>query len=275
MNTNVFKITTIALTLAIATIGCDKATETNGEIDSEINITMMEHSSGTLQLYFSTTKIYPCCNYPIDLSWKKSSNTIDISFKGVIETDFCLTALGPATATIDLGTLSNGTYQLSFFNGSVKHSGELIVSSDSYKINFVNNSNFHFTNMPLNKIPENSIWLAISYSQEEVLSSFLENLINLGATKKQYPRGFYSFDVPLYQWFYCGFMIDENDIITYYPDITNLEGVMWGGMVKQSFTFQYLGDNTSIEQLVKQYKEQMEIRIYTDKGEQFLSWMYK
>jgi hypothetical protein len=70
-------------------------------------------------------------------------------------------------------------------------------------------------------------------------------------------------------------MIDENGIITYYPDFTNLDGVTWGGMVKQSFAFQYFGDNASIEQLVKQFKEQMEIRVYTDKGEQFLSWMYK
>ena len=272
MNTSTFKITAIAL-LAFTTFGCDKAKMYKG-IDSEINITMMEHLSGTLQLYFSTTKIYPCMNYPIDLSWQKTSNRIEISFKRVIETDFCLTALGPATATIDLGVLSDGTYQLNLQNGEVKYSGELVVSSDNYTVNFVNSSDFRFKNMPLNKIPENSLWLAISYSNEGTLSSFLEILMDLGATKKQYSRGFYSFDVPLYTWFYCGFMIDENGIITYYPDFTNLDGVMWGGMVKKSFAFQYLGDNTSIEQLVKQYKEQMEIRVYTDKGEQFLSWMY-
>ena len=103
-------------------------------IDSEIVITMKESSLRTLQLYFSTTKIYPCCNYPIDLSWKRSSNIIDISFKGIIKTELCLTALGPATATIDLSALSNGTYRLNFQDGNLKRSGELIVSSNSYKI---------------------------------------------------------------------------------------------------------------------------------------------
>ena len=126
MNTNVFKITAIVLMLTVAITGCSKATEKVSKIDSQIVITIKESSSQILQLDFSTTKIYGCCNYSIDLSWKKSSNIIDITFRGVIETDWCLTAMGPATTTIELGTLSNGTYLLNFYVGGLKHSGELI-----------------------------------------------------------------------------------------------------------------------------------------------------
>ena len=130
----------------------------DANVDSEIHIRMAEIydiSPRTLQLYCSTTTIYPCSNYPIYVVSKQSSNTIDISFKGVIATDFCLTAIGPATAIIDLGTLSNGRYRLNLYNGAIKQSGELIVSRDSYMINFAKKNAFHFTNARLNRIPEN------------------------------------------------------------------------------------------------------------------------
>jgi len=272
MNTNVFKISAIMLILSVATVGCDKTVKQRSKIDTQIEITMMESSSKALQIYFSTTKIYPCCNYPIDVSWKKSSNIIDITFKGVIETDICLTALGPATAMIDLGEFKNGTYQLNFHNEHVKQSGELIVSSDSYKINFKENSLVHFTNIPLNKIPQNTIWIAINYNEEKYLSSFLESFKNLEVTEKSYSLGYYSFENTRYPGLYSGFKVEENGTITFLPDITN-PGVSMGRLFTQSFVFQYSESTANIEQIIKQYKEQIEIRAYTDRGEQFLSWM--
>ena len=263
MNTNVFKIMTIVLMLSLAITGCDKDNETVSNIDSEIVITMKESSSRTLQLYLSTTKIYPCCNFPIDLSWKKSSNIIDISIKGVIGTDFCLTALGPATATIDLGLLSNGTYLLHFHNGHLKRSGELIVSSNSYKINFVDNPNFHFTNTPLNKVPENTIWGLVGYHEQgttSLVQSFLNDLVNLGAEKKKYNSGYYN-----------AFEINKNGEITY-------PGTLWGYWFDQPFIFHYSGNIANVDKLVEQYardyKEKLSITVNTDKGERFLSWMY-
>lgn len=266
MNTNILK-TTVMVLLVITTIGCEK-NETHKGIDSEINIRMVEvldKSPRTLQMYFSTTKIYPCCNYPIDLSLKKSSNTFDISFKGVIETDMCLTALGPATATIDLGALSNGTYQLNFQNGSSWHSGQLVVSSDSYKVNLGSNSNFSFTNSLLNKIPENTIWGYVGYHKQEtsaLVQSFLDELLNLGANEKLYLPGDYR-----------EFEIDENGKIVQ-------PGANSGYYFARSFVFQYSGDIAKVEQLVEQYArdygtEYMYIGVYTDKGGQILSWMYK
>lgn len=272
MNTNVFKILAIMLMLSVTITGCDRTVKNRSKIDSEIAITMMESSSQALQLYFATTKEYPCCNFPIDLSWKKSLNTIDITFKGVFETGLCLTAIGPATAMIDLGVFNNGTYQLNFYNENVKQSGELIVSSNSYKINFVDNSLVYFRNIPLNKIPENTIWIAINYNEEKFLSSFLEDFTNLEVIKKSYSRGYYSFENTRYPGLYSGFQVEENGTITFFPDITN-QGVVMGRLFTQSFVFQYSGSTEKIEQLIKQYKEQIEIRAYTDKGEQFLSWL--
>jgi len=263
MNTDFLKVMTIVLMLAVAITGCDKAAETVSKMDSEITIAMSESSLRTLQLYLSTTKIYPCCNYPIDLSWKKSSNTIDISVKGVIETDICLTALGPATATIDLGALSNGTYLLNFHIGNLKRSGELIVSSDSYKMNLVDNPNFRFTNTPLNKVPENTIWGIVGYHEQgstPLAQLFLNDLMNLGAEKKKYNTGYYT-----------EFEIDENGE---YADT----GVLWGYWFHKLFIFHYSGNIADVDSLVEQYarnyNEKLSIIVNTDKGERFLSWMY-
>ena len=256
-------IMTIVLMLSLVLTGCNKATETVSNIDSEIVITMNESSSRTLQLYLSTTKIYPCCNYPIDLSWKSSSNIIDVSVKGVIETDFCFTALGPATMSIDLGVLSNGTYLLNFHDGHLKRSGELIVSSNSFKINFVDNPIFRFPNTPLNKVPENTIWGLVGYHEQgtaSLVQSFFNDLVNLGAEKKKYNSGYYS-----------AFEIDKDGEITY-------PGALWGYWFDQPFIFHYSGNIANVDTLVEQYardfKEKLNITVNTDKGEQFLSWMY-
>ena len=88
MNTNILKITAMVL-FVITTIGREKNethiginSEVKG-IDSEINITMVEvfdKPTRTLKMNFSTTMIYTYYNYPIDLSWKKSSDTIERLF---------------------------------------------------------------------------------------------------------------------------------------------------------------------------------------------------
>jgi len=234
-------------------------------VDSDINIRMVEVfdvSPRTLQLHCSTTKIYSSGSNPIYVVCQQSSNNIDISFKGVAPIG--ITAdIGPARATIDLGALSNGTYRLNLYNGDLKHTGELIVSSDNYKVNFVDQPEFRFTNSPLNKIPEQTIWGLIGYHKSETSSlvqSFFAALMDLGAEKKAYTPGYYN-----------GFEIDKDGDITY-------PGALWGYWFDQPFIFHYSGNIENVEGLVKQYardhREHMQIRINTDKGERFLSWMY-
>ena len=246
----------------------DSDNESDVNVDSKINIRLVEiydKSPRTLQLRFATEKMYPCANYPIIVSSQQLSNNIDISFKGVVNNiGICLTAIGPATATINLGALSNGTYNLNFYNGNVKHTGKLIISSDSYAINFANNELFNFTNAPLNRIPEHTIWGTIGYHKQETSSlvqSFIDALINLGAEKKAYNPGYYN-----------EYVIDTNgDIVQ--------PGENSGYWFARSFIFHFSKDIANVEQLVKQYardygNDYMYISVYTDKGEQFLSWMY-
>ncbi|MCL2413603.1 MAG: hypothetical protein FWC98_05660 [Bacteroidales bacterium] len=238
-----------------------------GYVDSEINIRLVEtyHTSPrTLQFFCYTTKIYPCINFPIMLELNQESNNINVVFKGVPEDiGICLTAIGPATTLINLGSLNIGTHRLQFQNGNTIHTGELIVTTDSYKINFPNNPDFRFTNTPLNKIPENTIWGIIGWHNEETYTltqSFLTDLMDLGAEKKPFTPGYYT-----------DFVIDQNHEKTT-PDAS------WGFWFHQLFIFHYSGDINDVKQLLKQYaryhREEISIRISTDKGERFMSWMY-
>lgn len=232
-------------------------------IDSGVNIRLIETfntSPRTLHLYCSTEKIYGCYNFPIIAESRQSSNAIDISFQGIIQSDFCQTALGPATTTVDLGALNVGTYTLRLSVGKVTHTGKLIVSDDSYKVDFDDNSAFAFSNPRLNRIPEQTIWGLIGYHEAETTSrvdSFLNTLVALGAKKRSYAPGDY------YE-----FWIDEDGDITDYP------GALWGYRFDRPFVFHYSGDPAAIESLIKQYKDDMSIRVHTDKGGRFLSWMY-
>ena len=264
MNTNILKITTMVL-LALTTIGCEQ-NEMQEAIDSEINIRMVEvfdKSPRTLQMDFSTTEIYPCYNYPIDLSWEKSSNNIDILFKGVIKTDICLATFGPATATIDFGSLNNGKYQLNFQKGEVKYSGQLVVSSENYTVSLSANPVVNFANSPLNKTPEHTIWGLVGYHKKETLplvQSFFTALTELGATKKSFTPGYYT-----------EFEIDKNGEIA----LINNHGYWFA----QAFIFHYSGNTSDLDEFLKQWSlehnERMSIRINTYNGERFLSWMYK
>jgi len=166
-----FYIPTILLSLAIAAAGamagCDPklplaegAPENGNEnpailsIDSPIDIQMAEQLTAPppipLLFYCSTQKTYPS-PYLMVVDQKRSADDIDISFLGVNTEGFYPAIPGAAWMTVGLGALGNGTYNLNLSNGTVKRTGKLTVSSDSYRIDFEENPDFHFTNTSLNK----------------------------------------------------------------------------------------------------------------------------
>ena len=283
MKATIFKITAIMLLLAVAITGCDRSPVEIPEcecdiiiecyadddaykaVDSEINIGLAERFDvypRTFQMGFSTRKIFPCFNYWIDLSWQKSSNTIDVVFNSVGRYDICFTALGPATAGIDFGALSIGTYQLNFRNGQIRCSGKLIVSADSYTIIFPENSAFNIRLSSLNKIPKQTIWGLVGYHKEEtrpLVDSFFTALMELGATKRSFTPGYYT-----------AFTIDENGNI--------IPPTMHGFWFAEPFIFHYAGDTADLDDFLKQwaykYRAYTSITINTYRGERFMSWMY-
>jgi len=254
----IFKIGSILLVL-LAIVGCDSVSYKG--VDSEIVISISEElPSRELKMHFKTTRIYDVYDNQIKLSWRKTQMGFDVLFQGVLETGM-LTAIGPATATINLGALNTGTYQLTLRNEQETFKGQLFVVNDKYTIRLNSNSGFQVQNSPLNRIPDNTIWGLVGYHTEEttpLVQSFFSELIELGVMKKSFAPGDYN-----------RFQIDKDG------DIINYNGGYW---FNQAFIFYYSEDSSELDKFLKQWSElhgtTMSIRIYTAKGEQFFSWRY-
>jgi hypothetical protein len=265
MESNCFLKLFISLLVATTVILCDNG-DSNNEIHAEITVRMIETLSASqreLQFFCSTVKIYPCCNYLINYKYEKLSNNLIVDFQGINETDICFTALGPATAIINLSTLENGIYNL-IIDNDTKNTGQLTVSSDSYEIIFPNSHKFTFINSPLNRIPENTIWGTIGYHKQEtdlLVQSFIDSLQILGAKAQPYKSG----DYGEFQVNSDGQIVQPGNDSGYY--------------FAKSFIFNYEDDISLIEQLIQNYainygEEYLYIGLYTDTGEKFLSWIY-
>lgn len=248
--------TTILLLLLC---GCRKDASVD-KIDSNIKIKMWEtvdSTKRTLQFYCSTEKEYGCTNYGIIKTFSKSSDNIDIDFNGILIYDLCLTAIGPATTTIDLGTLSNGTYNLDIKVERKKSCGQLIVTSDYYAITLDKQKQLQIINSPLQRIPANTIWGTVGYhtsSTATLVQTFIDSLQILGATVQTYQSGDYGY-----------FQINSSGQI--------LPPQGHGYYFIRPFIFNYAGNTSALKTLVKKYwtsyGNSLSIMLYTTKGEIF------
>ena len=273
----------ISLILTGTTLSCNKTDDdTYSAIDSAIRIDMMEvidaRTAGAvvkplrvLELHCSTERSYPC--HYIDVKYQQASNnTIDIVFKGVVR--YPGVCIPPdiafdtpyASTTVQLLALSNGVYNLNLSIGKVKHKGKLIVSSDSYRVDFNANSPFNFDSTTLDRIPEHTVFGYITYGRDEeetlsVIQSFFEALTDLGATKNT-RAGYYRVSVKDVSNSY--FLATDNG--------GNIEEIT-GGLITvyQSFIFHYSGDIAEVERVLKEHESNRCIFIYlfTNSGEAF------
>ena len=105
----------LALILIAGLLSCEYTDNGlgNNPIDSKIIIEPREILNGgskNITLFAQTKKIYPCINYSIDVNTEINENGFKVTYTGVGDLNICLTALGPATRSIDFGNLSNGDY---------------------------------------------------------------------------------------------------------------------------------------------------------------------
>jgi hypothetical protein len=181
---------------------CDDAVSDNNEytaIDSRINIKLSEEllqDKRDLYLYCHTERIYGCINYGIDYYVYKGANSFKIKFNSVVISDICLTALGPASCRIELGELSEGTYNSNLEVNGKAELAILTVTNDSYKITHTPGFDFKFDNAEIKRVPDNLIWGSIGYindSLANVVNTFLDSLQILGAAPVNLSAGDYGF----------------------------------------------------------------------------------
>ncbi|MEZ4849134.1 MAG: hypothetical protein R3B93_11065 [Bacteroidia bacterium] len=113
-------------------------------IEDKIILEMVELKDSTtnvvtLQFNIATEEEYPCYNYPIISSGKWSDGRIRIDIDGVQETNFCLTAFGPARTEIGFGGLQTGEYEVIFKIKRKKVKGTLSITEDEYQLDLESN----------------------------------------------------------------------------------------------------------------------------------------
>jgi hypothetical protein len=196
------KKTFLLLGLAILMMNCqnDSLLEKN-DIDSKIQITPLEipgTGSPVLGLSCKTEKIYPCFNYPILTNTSFGENKISVTFISVPDIEICLTALGPASAFIDLNNVPNGTYEIELNNGNLKNKGKLIITDTEITLNFKHQVGIDILRNTTKRTPPNTYWGTVGYHTESTSDkvneflNILKNMDGVTAFNNQSP-GVYSF----------------------------------------------------------------------------------
>jgi hypothetical protein len=250
--------------------GCTKksASSASGSylaIDGNIGISPMEtlDSTGTgrhLNLICTTSKIYSCCNYPLIYSLSRSGNTFTITFKYVLKEEWCLTSLGPASTTIDLGVLPDNNYKLKISTGSIiSNECDLAVSDEAYIISHKTGSSIIYPHDTLLRVSGNTVWGYVCYdstgSYSALLAGFMDSLVHYGVESVPFSAGYYHYFELL-----PGNAFPHNSGCSY----------------STQFIYKYTGDLTVLKNLVWHYWSLSDstfyINIHTDKGYNYMSW---
>ena len=254
------------MAMLIAT-GCGNFTRKNATkaVDSEIIIQMWETpENGAQALVFGamTTEQFPCDNLSILTEMVKTDDRIDIDFRRVYADEPECSETGPAFAFIEFGAISSGTYQLNIRNGGVRYSGTFTVTPEKYTIDFPDNAAFSFRRVSLNKIPQHTIWGAISLHHyegdaEQFVQSFFSDLADMGAT-----------EITLTPGEYTHFEIDEEGNLYR----INLDF----GQASQYFVLRYAGVKDDLEAFLRQvlakHGHTVMVTMFTDRGDRLFSW---
>lgn len=233
-------------------------------IDSDIIISAWENlgsTNRTFELKCATKESYPCSNYSIQNSSSVKNQLISISFNKILIPQICLTALGPAITNINLGTLSNRTYNIEIDLRNKTSKGRLIVNDNYYQFVMDSEENIKLAYYMLNRIPANTVWGTVGYhasSSENLAQSFIDSLQTIGATTGTFNRGEYGH-----------FAINSSGSVE--PPKQH------GYYFIKTFIFTYPGNMDKLKTLVRSYGirhgNSLSIRLSGSKGESFLSWI--
>jgi hypothetical protein len=256
----------IIIIILIGLVSCGKTPKYDYQVvDSDIVIKMREelgNPNRSFKLNLLTEKGYPCMNYPLITNSDASSNKIIVDILGIYIQDMCLTAFGPATATIPLSNIQNKSYDIEFKIGSNISTGKLICTSDEFKLQMNELLQIKIDDPVLKRIPNNTIWGTIGYHSStsiDKVNDFINSIKAAGATDVNLQNGNFNY-----------FEI-ENFII---KEPTNK-----GYHFTKSFVYSFTGDKNLVRSIVKDYGKNfgdiMSVSVYGDMGEEFLGWILK
>ena len=200
----------------------------------------------SLVLLSQTEEIYPCMNFSLRAEKVLTDRSFKLTFTGVEEQEICLTALGPASNKIELGSIPNGDYYIELNNGSVKNKGLLSVTNREIELVFAQQNGIQIVTPKLMRVPENTYWGIIGYHNKEaagLVAEFTSELKALGAKfNKQAPGNYGHYQV-------------------------NAEGEMvlpenHGYYFAEPMVFQYEENEIELKELIRSFGEQHQDKVY-------------
>jgi len=232
-------------------------------IDSNIVIEVgeeLEHDSRRITLFCKTEKIYPCYNFGILTDTRTYDDAQEITFTKVDQQRVCLTALGPAKATVELGDLPNGEYSIALNNANLKNKGTLRVTDSEIVLQFGRTKGIQFVRSATKRVPPNTYWGMIRYgtaSTSQQAELFIQRFADIGAEfHPQEPGHYYHYEID-----------DSGNLVA--------DPLRYGSSVK-TFIFQYDGDESKLKDLIQSegasQHGSISIRVETYKGEVFRNW---
>ncbi len=246
-------------------ISCtDKGTNTPEfglSIESNIEITMFEDlkpEGRSLQFVCRTEKIYPYCNY--SLVYKQlhnSPNRIEIEFQGIYIPFIVLTAIGPATARIDLGYFPNGTFPIFITVNGYSHEALLYVAPDLYSISTSSEKWITYSKLDLRRVPSKSLWGYAWGVPESLVRGYVDTLAS-----------FVEYTIELTPGDYGYFTADSTGAIDWpKPPRSNSCTYIY------RFEGSWVSLETNMQQIARASKDSLSFVIQGSEGQELFSWM--
>ncbi|MEQ1834295.1 MAG: hypothetical protein ABL977_14700 [Candidatus Eisenbacteria bacterium] len=244
-------------------------------LDSQVLIglteVLPEHS---LVLYCRTAREYPCVNYTLAAQAQTNRGGYSLQFDHVVAPAVCATAIGPARAELELGTLGDGEHTLAMRARGSRLAGTLHVSAGAYAVDAPGDA-VSFPEPILRRLPANTLWGYFGYATPERRAdadAVLAELRGLGATPATLAAGHYS--VRLRE--HPGATL-EGDAFTVDASGSPDYGASTGYYHVLPFALTHSGDLTAVRDLVarvgRTHGDAVHMRVFSTRGTAFYSWV--
>lgn len=201
MNRNtIFGLAFLAMIIATAISSCkddDIETIPLETVNGEITESVYYGTKIFLFNFYTDNETYPV-TYEIRNSSKTDGNQVDIELLDIQKdgNDNLDIQKGPASCSIDLGSLDEGQYNLNIKAGNYSTTGTFTISGSLITCQLSQNEGISLSHDTVRRIPFGTVWGYVGYqnsSYSSIANAFLSNLNSIGAEQANLPEGYYGY----------------------------------------------------------------------------------
>ena len=135
-----------------------------------------------------------CINDTIDFTLERREGKISVSLNDIQPAADCIEGEGPATATVPIGFLIPGQYDVEInLRNTVVNTGTLLVDEEYFYLNMYTIDGIKLLHQQLYRIPEDAVWGYLGYSDpglETAAQAFISEMSDF-VSPFDYPVGYY------------------------------------------------------------------------------------